>query len=302
MGIYLAFAFVAAVLAAAAALRFSAEDIRAFLELIRPERTLRGMARRKESRILRMIGNTLAMMKETGQSGRFYFLLAAAMFLAVFGAAAGLGAGNYFLAPVLAAGLAALPFLYIRVQYIQYAKMMVDEMEVTLSTISLSIERTGNILEAVEENLENIWLPIRRVFEDFAHTVRYVNPSLESAVDTMKGRIDHSVWKEWCDALGRCIRDRSLKFTLRPIVRKLTKIKNVSGEIQNILFRAQRTFWQLTAMTAVLLGVCLYVLPNGLHITIPAVLQQVIIALNIALILFAGIKVMLETRDIRFDV
>lgn len=300
--IYIAAAFLFIVVALAAFIRLNVKDMEALLQSVQRSHTFRLMANQKENRLQVLIRNTMAMMSETGQAGKIYFLLAASLFLLVLGAAAGISLGNYYLSPIIAVALASIPFLYIRFQYLQYKKLVIEELEVTLSTISLSFERTENILSAIEENLENIQPPIRQVFTEFVHTVRYVNPHMESAIDTMKSRIDHSVWKEWCDALKRCIQSRNLKYTLRPIVHKLTKIKRVSGELQNILYKAQRTFWQLIVMTAGLVILCLYVLPNKMHVKIPQHVSQLVIAFNVLIIVFTVIKVLLESRDVQFDI
>ena len=300
--IYIAAAFLSIVIVLAAFIRLNVKDLETLLQAAQHKPTFRSMAKKKGSRLQRLIHNTMAMMTETGQAEKIYFLLAASLFLMVLGAAAGIGLGNYFLSPILAVALASIPFLFIQFQYLQYKKLVIEELEVTLSTISLSYERTENILSAIEENLENIQPPIRQVFTEFVNTVRYLNPHMESAIDTMKNRIDHSVWKEWCDALRCCAQSRTLKYTLRPIVQKLTKIKRVSGELQNILYKAQRTFWQLILLTGGLLVLCLYVLPTQMHISIPQHISHIVIAFNVLIILFTVIKVLMESRDVQFDI
>lgn len=302
MELLIAFAFLLILFALAALFRVSTGDMAALLTTSGRSKSLRAMAHPKESRFRKMIQSTLAMMKETGQAGKFTFLLASSLLLLVLGLSVGIGLNNLFLAPVLAAGLAALPFIYIRFQFLKYNRLVLEELEVTLSTISMSYERTENILSAIEENLENIQPPLQKVFAEFVYTVRYVNPNLDYAIEDMKRKIDHSVFKEWCDALKRCAKDRSLKYTLRPIVGKLTKIKNVSGEQKNILFKAVRDFWILQGMTVLLLFVCLYLMPKSINFTIPPMMSNIVVAVNALFIVLAGIKVSFETRDIKFDI
>ena len=301
MELCIAFAFLLILFALASLFRVSGKDVAALFTASGRAKSLHAMAHPKESRFRKMVKNTLAMMKETGQAGKFTFLLAASLLLLVLGLSVGIGLSNLFLAPVLAAGLAALPSLYIRFQYLKYNRLELEELEVSLSTISMSYERTENILSAVEENLDNIQPPLRKIFEEFVYTVRYVNPNLDYAIEDMKRKIDHSVFKEWCDALKRCTNDRSLKYTLRPIVGKLTKIKNVSGEQKNILYEGLREFWGLQAVTIVILFFCLYLLPKSLEFVIPPLLRNVIIAVNALVMIVFSFRASLESRDIKFD-
>ena len=117
----------------------------------------------------------------------------------------------------------------------------------------------------------------------------------------MKGKIDHFVFREWCDALRRCMRDRTLKHTLRPIVRKLTDIKLITGELSNILFQAKRTFWQMLVLTIALLGVGFFLVPSGFGASIKSPVTDLLFAVDLAAILFTTVRVLLETRDIDFD-
>ncbi len=221
--ILIAAAFLLILFALAAAFRVTVKDAESLVRALQRPPSLREMVSPKKRRLRRLIRHTLFMMEQTGQAGRFYFLIALSLCLMAVGIAAGIGAGNVFLSPVLAFGLAAVPFLYIRLQYMRYNRLLISELEITLSTVSMSYERTENILSAIEENLDTMQAPIKDIFTGFVNTVRYVNPHMGAAIDDMKAKIDHSVWYEWCDALGHCVADRSLKYTLRPIVGKLTK-------------------------------------------------------------------------------
>lgn len=242
------------------------------------------------------------MMDATGQGDKFYWLLASSLILFGLGLMAGASYDNYFLAPVLAVGFASVPFLYIRFQSIKYKKLVVEELETGLDIISVSYERTENILLAVEENLSNMEYPLRQVFEDFVSTVKYINPSVEQAVEQMKPKIDNSVFVEWCDALRRCASNRSLKHTLRPIVSKLTDIKIVSGEMRNILYKSMRTYCELLVATICVLVIGIYVIPLSLEVQLPATLVNILVAVNTLLIVAATIRVVIESHDIKFDI
>jgi hypothetical protein len=304
MQFYLAVAFLFVLIALCAVFRPSADDMEGLLELSTSHISLKKQAQRqrKEGRFMGMLRRTQTMLAATGQANRLYILLALSLFLCLLGFTIAASFDNYFLAPVLAFGLASIPFLYIRFQNIKYKKLVVEELETALSVISVSYERTENILLAIEENLQNIDQPIRQVFEEFVYTVKYVNPSIEHAIEQMKPKIQNSVFIEWCDALRRCAQNRSLKHTLRPIVTKLTEIKIVSNDLKNILYKSIRTYWELLATTVCVLILGLYVIPQGLSVELPASLTNLLVAINALLIVIATIRVVIETHDIKFDI
>ncbi len=301
MQIYLGVAFIAAVIALCAGIHVRMDDLSALLQSFHSS-SLKQMATHKEKKLIGSIQRTKTMMAAIGQENKFYFLLAVSMALFVIGFTVGISFDNYFLSPVLAVGFAAIPFTYIRFQHIKYNKLVVEELETALSLISISYERTENVLTAVEENLENINMPIKQTFQEFVQTVTYIDPSLENAIDEMKRKINHSVFLEWCDALKRCVNNRGLKYTLRPIVSKLTEINIVTSDLKNILYKSVRTFWQLLALTVGLLVIGIEVLPNSMDITLPTTIKNIIIAINVLLIIVAVIRVSIETQDIKFDI
>lgn len=263
--------------------------------------SLKRQATHKTSWIIGAVTRTKTMLSATGQRGKFYALLLAALLLFIVGLFLGTVSGNYFLAPVLAFGFAAVPFVYLRFQYLKYQRLLLDELETALSVISVSYERTENILQAVEENIDSIQPPIRQVFKEFLMRVKFVDPDIEAAIDEMKTKINHSVFYEWCDELKRCNEDRSLKHSLRPIVSKLTSIKVVTNDLKTILYRSQRTYWELAAASVGVLYIGLKVVPDSLLITLPTTLTQILIAVNGLLVAVTAIIAALETHNIKYD-
>lgn len=265
-------------------------------------KTLKGLAKGKKSGVIGYILQTQKMLAAIGQAKKAYTIFAVSLVLMFLGGIAAVALGNAFLLPVLALAFAIIPSIYVRFQYIKYNKLLIEELEIALSTISISYERSENILLSIEENLENIHAPLGQIFEAFVYRVKFVNPNLEAAIDDMKKKINHSVWVEWCDSLKRCVQNRNLKHILRPTVNKLTKIKLVTNDLQNILYDANLNFWILLIVNCILLFVGVYLVPAGLQADIPDTLVNVLIAANAALMLFAAIKVSLETKSIDFDI
>lgn len=303
MKIYLFLACAFAVLCAAVLTGVSIRSIRVSLSHGRIKRlSLSRQAKHRRNRIADTARRIETMLTATGNTGKFIALLASAAVLFFTGMISGTVSGNYFLAPVLALGLASIPFLYLRFQYMKYQRLTLQELETALSVISVSYERTENILAAVEENLDTINVPIRQVFAEFVNRVRYIDPNINNAIDNMKTKINHSVYYEWCDALKRCSEDRSLKYTLRPIVSKLTSIKVVTNDLKTILYRPRRNYWELAGAAVVVLWVGLKVVPDGLLVTLPSTLTQVLIAVNALLIVITAVITLLETHEIKFDI
>ena len=259
-------------------------------------------AKRRKNPLAAAAGRIKTMLAATGNKGKSAALLAtsAALFLA--GLMIGAASGNYFLTPVLAVGLASIPFFYFRMQYIKFQRLILEEMETALSVISVSYERTENILLSVEENLDTMNAPIQQVFTEFVNRVKYIDPNIDNAIDNMKTKINHSVFYEWCDALKRCNVVRSLKYTLRPIVNKLTTIKVVTNDLKTMLYRPLRSYWELAAASVAVLWIGLKIIPDSLMVALPSTLTQALVAVNALLIGITAVAVTFETHEIKFDI
>lgn len=301
MSILIALAFMLFLIVLITIMKINLSDIEYFLKLFQRKKNFKTMSNPKSGKILRSLSHIREMMKATHTENNFYMYIAVSLVLAGVGLVVGISINNYFLAPCLAIGCASIPFIYIESQYIKYNKMVVSELEMTLSTITISYERTENILQAVEENLDNINEPIKNVFQEFVYTVKNLNPNIETAIDEMKTKIDHCVFWEWCEALKRCCRNRNLKFILQPVVNKLTKIKIVSDDCDNIIYRALKDYWLLLSMAGFLLWFGIFVLPSTLGVNVSKMLSDILIAINITLMYATSLKVLLEAKTLKFD-
>jgi hypothetical protein len=125
---------------------------------------------------------------------------------------------------------------YVKLAATHYKRDIAAELETVLSIITSAYLRSEDIQTAVEESIKYINPPIRTVFSDFLSQVRLINPDVEAALKAMKAKIDNDVFHEWCDSLLDCQFDRSLKFTLTPIVSKLSDMRIVNGETNSERF------------------------------------------------------------------
>ena len=56
------------------------------------------------------------------------------------------------------------------------------------------------------------------------------------------------MWQEGCEALAACQYDRSLKTTLNPIVAKLSDMRIINGELENLVFGPRKEFISMAAL------------------------------------------------------
>ncbi|MEG2368180.1 MAG: hypothetical protein RSB53_08705, partial [Oscillospiraceae bacterium] len=162
---------------------------------------------------------TKEVLRVTGKSGLFTVLCILAMILFVVGALVALTMKNTYLVPVLAVGLALLPFYYIKMTAGRHKKQISTELETALSIITTSYLRGKNtIIRAIEENLPYLNPPVSEVFRNFLLQAKLINSNTKEALEGLKNGVDNGVFHEWVDAVVACQDDYNLKSTLPPIV------------------------------------------------------------------------------------
>ncbi len=198
--------------------------------------------RKKLSYLRREIAEVQAILKVTGRVKQFPMLCAASLLLFTVGASIAIMIANFFLVPVMAVGCMMLPFWWVKLTASHFKRDIAAELETALSIITTAYLRNEDILTAVEENMDYLNQPVLNVFRGFVSRIKLVNPDIEAALHDMKGQIDNVVFREWCDALIACQHDRSLKTTLTPIVTKLSDMRVVNGELENLVFEPRKEF------------------------------------------------------------
>lgn len=96
----------------------------------------------------------------TGKGGKFAAVCAFSLFLAAMGAVICIVIQNYFMLPVLTAGMGLLPFWYVLFTSHSYKKLMNNEIETGLSIITSSYLRSESMITAVEENIHYLNPPV----------------------------------------------------------------------------------------------------------------------------------------------
>lgn len=130
----------------------------------------------------------------------------------------------------------------IRLTANHYKKNIAAELETALSIITTAYLRNEDIQTAVEENIDYLNPPVRSVFVEFLTRIKLVDPDVDAALQDMGTKIDNAVFREWVAALLTCRHDRGLKTILTPIVAKLSDMRIVNGELENLVFEPRKEF------------------------------------------------------------
>lgn len=191
---------------------------------------------RKLRGIRKIVWDAREVLRITNRSDHFSTICLISFLLFFLGIFVSVLLDNFFLMPVLAVGFALLPFLYVLFSSIRFKKELNGELETALSIITSSYIRSNNLLLAVEENLEHLHSPVREVFERFLTQASMIDADIPRLLDEMKGSIDNSIFQDWCATMVTCLDDRNLKSTLTSDVNKLSDIRIVTGELENLLY------------------------------------------------------------------
>ncbi len=198
--------------------------------------------RKKKSFLRREIEDTQNILRMTGRSAKFPMVCALSLLFFLVGAVFALALGNIFLVPVLAAGMMLVPFWFIKLTASHFKKNIAAELETALSIITTAYLRSEDIQTAVEENLDYLNPPVKNVFSEFLTRIKLVDPDVDAALQDMGTKIDNAVFREWVAALLTCRHDRGLKTILPPIVAKLSDMRIVNGELENLIFGPRKEF------------------------------------------------------------
>lgn len=208
--------------------------------LLNPSENIRKQAikrqkNKKDGFFVGVLKDTQLILSTMGQSNKFIIICVLSVILSIFGITLSVILKNPYLIPAFAAGFLSLPFIFTRTYSYSYQKHLREELELSLSQVTISYLRTEDIMKAIEENLVYINSPVREVFEEFLYQIKYINPNIRQGIDDMENKIDNNIFREWCEALKRCNQNRTLKYMLTPIVDKFSTLREVSSSVQEAL-------------------------------------------------------------------
>lgn len=256
--------------------------------------------RKKVFFLRREIMEVQEILKVTGREKKFPMLCALSLLLFAMGGAIAIMLNNFFLVPVMAVGFMFLPFWYIRLTQSYFKRDIAAELETALSIITTAYLRNEDILTAVEENMNYLNPPVLSVFKGFVSRIKLINPDTMGALQAMKEQIDNAVFREWCDALIACQLDRSLKTTLTPIVSKLSDMRVVNGELENMVFEPRKEFITMVILVIGNIPLLYFLNKDWYHTLMHSALGQMILSIYAIAIFISTAFVIKLTRPIEY--
>ena len=256
--------------------------------------------RKKVSYFRREISEVQAILKLTGRESWFSMVCALSLLLFVIGSSIAILLGNFFALPVLGIGFMMLPFWYIRLTQTHFKKDIAAELETALSIITTSYLRNEDLLTAIEENVDYLNPPVLSVFKAFLYRIKMVDPDVLAGLKEMKQQIDNAVFREWCEAMIGCQFDRSLKTTLTPIVTKLSDMRVVNGELENMVFEPRKEFITMQILVIGNIPLLYFLNKDWYHTLMHTPLGQLILAVCFAAVFISGAFVIKLTQPIEY--
>jgi Flp pilus assembly protein TadB len=256
--------------------------------------------RKKVSYFRREVIEVQSILKLTGREGWFPMICAVSLFLFAIGSGIAIVLGNFFSVPVLGIGFMLLPFWYVRLTQTHFKRDIAAELETALSIITTAYLRNEDIVTAVEENIDYLNPPVLSVFKGFVYRIKMINPDIAAGLEEMKVQLENAVFREWCDALIACQIDRNLKTTLTPIVSKLSDMRVVNGELENMVFEPRKEFISMQLLVVGNIPLLYFLNKDWYNALMHTPLGQIILAICFAAIFISAAFVIKLTQPIEY--
>lgn len=227
-------------------------------------------------------------------------ICAVSLFLFAIGSGIAIVLGNFFSVPVLGIGFMLLPFWYVRMTQTHFKRDIAAELETALSIITTAYLRNEDIVTAVEENIDYLNPPVLSVFKGFVYRIKMINPDIAAGLEDIKEQLENAVFREWCDALIACQIDRNLKTTLTPIVSKLSDMRVVNGELENMIFEPRKEFISMQLLVVGNIPLLYFLNKDWYNTLMHTPLGQIILAICFAAIFVSAAFVIKLTQPIEY--
>ena len=256
--------------------------------------------RKKPGLFRREMSEAQTVLQATGKEDRFPILCAASLLFFAVGAGIAIVLNNFLLVPVLAMGMMFLPFWYIKLTAGHYKKDIAAELETALSIITTAYLRSEDLQTAVEENINYLNPPVQGVFRSFLTRIKHIDPDMDAALTDLKAAIDNEVWREWCDAVMACQADRSLTSILTPIVSKLSDMRVVNAELENLVFGPRKEFITMAILVLINIPLVRFINKDWYHTLVATIPGQMVIAVCLAAVFVSFAFVVKLTQPIEY--
>ena len=248
-------------------------------------------------KIINEAKTALKMMGKEKEIGTVWMI---SMVLFIVGVIFSLSVNNIFLVPVMAVGLAMLPFIFIIFTSISYQRQTNEELESALSTITTSYIRSENIIKAVEENIEYLNPPVSEVFGFFLSQTKLITSNTKIAIENMKPKIQNSVFQEWCDTLISCQDNKNLKNTLIPITQKLSDERVISSELNTMLYSPLKEWLMMMIILFSNIPIIKALNKDWYKILVGTIWGKLVLALCVLVTFISLLGVVRHTRPIEY--
>ena len=245
--------------------------------------------RKKKFILRREIEETQNILRMTGREAKFPAICAMSLLLFLVGASFAFLIGNFFLVPVLAAGMMFIPFWYIRLTAAYFKKAISAELETALSIITTSYLRNEDIQTAVEENLEYLNPPVKSAFAEFLTRIKLVDPDVDAALRDLSTKIDNAVFREWVAALLTCRYDRGM-----------SDMRIVNGELENMVFEPRKEFIVMQILVLGNIPLLYFLNQEWYDILMHTPMGQIILAVCAAVLFISTAAVIKLTQPIEY--
>ncbi len=192
--------------------------------------SIRRITGKPKGRLAKTLDDSRAMLLAANMGEQIASYQWAAVALAVVGLLIGLALDNLPAALVLVAGLGASPLIVIRIRTGDYIRNLHERLESAMGTVTNSYLASGDLIGAVESSLHLLPSPLEGIFRQFHAETQLVDSDVGKALRRMRERIDNRYWRDWCDVLLQCRRDRQLRFALPGIVSRLGEMRRAQME------------------------------------------------------------------------
>ena len=208
-----------------------------FLEKQERNQRIRRITGKPKGKLASLVDNTKEMLVASGMSGQAGIYKWLAVILAAAGLAVGMALNNWPAALVMAVGLGSSPLIIIRIRTGDYLRSLYEKLESAMSTVTNSYVSSGDLIGAVESSLHLLPAPVDGVLKQFHTEVQLIDSDVVKALRRMRDRINNRYWRDWCDVLMQCQRDRQLRFALPGIVGRLGEMRRVQMEADTAIHK-----------------------------------------------------------------
>lgn len=191
---------------------------------------IRRITGKPKGKLAATVDDAKEMLAAAGMNERIDAYKWGAVILATVGLLIGLALDNVLAGLVLAAGLGFSPLIVIRIRTGDYIRSLNEKLESAMGTVTNAYVSGGDLIGAVENNLRLLPAPLDGVFRQFYAESQLIDSNIVKALRRMRERIDNRYWRDWCDVLIQCQRDRQLRYALPGIVSRIGEMRRAQME------------------------------------------------------------------------